>query len=125
MTFRSTVQVVALCGFVGALAHAEDTLKFEVASIKPADPGAGGHSSLNFGAGGLLRATNNTLKQLITFGYDVRDFQVSGGPGWLDSARYDIVAKPEHEEGPAEFRQMSDAQQKTAAGRLRERLQAL
>jgi uncharacterized protein (TIGR03435 family) len=30
---------------------------------------------------------------LITFAYNVKDFQLSGGPGWANSELYDIVAK--------------------------------
>ena len=95
------------------LALAEDSLVFEVASVKPSNPEARG-TSINFVPGGGLRVTNATLKTLISFAYDVRGFQVSGGPGWLDSDRYDLLAKPEHNEGPAQMKDMTDTQQKTA-----------
>jgi len=124
MPIRSVVRIAALYGLAASLAQPADTLKFEVASIKPADPGAGGHSSFRSVPGGGIQVTNYSLKQLISFAYDVRDFQVSG-PGWLDSTRYDILAKPEHEEDLADIRQMNDAQKKTASERLRERLRAL
>jgi uncharacterized protein (TIGR03435 family) len=39
-----------------------------------------------------MTVTNDTLKQLICVASEVRDFQVEGGPRWLDSDRYDIVA---------------------------------
>jgi uncharacterized protein (TIGR03435 family) len=68
---------------------------FEAASIKPGDPDSRGVSFL-IAPGGRLTTKNTTLKMLMTFAYDIRDFQVSGGPNWLDSARYDIVAKPEN-----------------------------
>jgi uncharacterized protein (TIGR03435 family) len=32
------------------------------------------------------------LKQLLQLAFDVKGFQIAGGPGWLDAARYDIVA---------------------------------
>jgi uncharacterized protein (TIGR03435 family) len=32
---------------------------------------------------------------LIRFAYDLPGFQVSGGPSWLDSVRFDVVAKAE------------------------------
>jgi uncharacterized protein (TIGR03435 family) len=35
------------------------------------------------------------VRFLITFAYDLRRHQLTGGPDWLDSARFDIVAKPE------------------------------
>src|SRR5712671_4554447 len=66
---------------------------FEVASIQPSAPGQSVTSS-NPGPGGTLTIKNYTLKSLLMFAYDVFDFQISGGPGWIASDRYDIVAKP-------------------------------
>jgi len=43
--------------------------------------------------GGRYTATNFTLRQLILQAYRVQPFQVSGGPGWLDTDRFDIVAR--------------------------------
>jgi uncharacterized protein (TIGR03435 family) len=37
--------------------------------------------------------TNQTLKSLIRIAYQVKDDQVTGGPKWLDSDRYSVVAK--------------------------------
>ncbi|MGD0221945.1 MAG: M56 and DUF3738 domain-containing protein [Terriglobia bacterium] len=67
---------------------------FEVASIKPNKPDASGRMmvAIQF-APGRFTTTGATLKQLIALAYDVRDTQVSGGPGWTDSERYDIDAK--------------------------------
>ena len=36
-----------------------------------------------------------TLKHLVTLAYRIHDFQVTGGPGWIDSERYNIDAKAE------------------------------
>jgi uncharacterized protein (TIGR03435 family) len=36
-----------------------------------------------------------TLKLLMTIAYRVQDFQISGGPNWIGSDRFDIVAKAE------------------------------
>jgi uncharacterized protein (TIGR03435 family) len=62
---------------------------FEAASIK-LDPKADGADSE--GSPGLLRA-QMTLKRYIAYAYDVRDFQVMGGPNWIDLDHYDITAK--------------------------------
>ena len=69
-------------------------MEFEVASIKPAAPDARG-MYIAPGPGGGIRVVNMTLKELIVIAYRVQPFQISGGPPWLDSLHYDIVAKPE------------------------------
>jgi uncharacterized protein (TIGR03435 family) len=64
---------------------------FEVASIKPNHSG-----EMRFFMSwqpGRFTATGMTVRFLITAAYDVKDFQVSGGPGWINSDRYDIDAK--------------------------------
>ena len=64
---------------------------FEAASIK-LDPKADGADSEN--TLGLLRA-QMTLKRYIAYAYGVKDFQVMGGPNWIDSDHYAIAAKLE------------------------------
>jgi uncharacterized protein (TIGR03435 family) len=68
--------------------------QFEVASIKPSAPGARGPTIYN-PTRGRFAIDSITAKGLIAYAYDVRDFQVSGGPSWLGSVEFDIVAKPE------------------------------
>ena len=66
-------------------------LSFEVASIKPNRSG-----DMRMGIRfmpGRFTTTGATVSQLITLAYEVRDFQVSGGPSWISSDRYDIDAK--------------------------------
>jgi bla regulator protein blaR1 len=65
---------------------------FDVAAIKPNNSGAN-VLGIRVVPGGGLRATNATLRSLIAEAYQVRDFELSGGPAWLNSARYDIEAK--------------------------------
>lgn len=67
---------------------------FEAATIKPAAPDARGRF-ISPGPGGGIKVTNMSLKDMIEFAWGLQPFQVSGGPAWLDSVRYDIVAKPE------------------------------
>jgi uncharacterized protein (TIGR03435 family) len=66
---------------------------FEVASIKPSDPGARG-SGLPPAVGGRFRAVNVTTRELIGYAYH-RHARITGGPNWLDTARYDVAAKAE------------------------------
>ena len=64
---------------------------FEVASIKPNNSGDG--RVLLGNQPGRFTATNVTLRLLIRNAYQVQDFQITGGPSWLNSDHYDIVAK--------------------------------
>ncbi|MGD1071274.1 MAG: TIGR03435 family protein, partial [Bryobacteraceae bacterium] len=80
------------------VAQSAATPKFEVASIKPSPPGE--PPSMRVSPGGRLTVTNETLKYLVQFAYNVQDYQISGGPGWIDSAGYDILATPERAANP-------------------------
>jgi bla regulator protein BlaR1 len=65
--------------------------RFEVASVKPnksGDPNV----MLMFKPNGFS-ATNAPLHEVIRLAYQVPDFQMSGGPPWINSERYDIEAK--------------------------------
>jgi len=69
---------------------------FEVASIKPNKPDSSGELRIAIGfQPGRFITTGATVKQLIALAYNVRDMQISGGPSWTDSERYDIDAKEE------------------------------
>jgi len=67
---------------------------FEVATVKPGDPGQRGSSIMNQ-PGGRLVIRGMPLLGLITFAYRVRTFQVSGGPGWISTDRWDMEARAE------------------------------
>jgi uncharacterized protein (TIGR03435 family) len=68
-------------------------LSFEVASIKPSDPRSTG-AAIRSLPGGRLSISGITIKNLIFLAFHVRSDRVVGAPAWLDSARYDIEAKP-------------------------------
>jgi len=69
---------------------------FEVATIKPSKPEAQGTSFLvGRGGGNLFTTTNTTLSDLITFAYGLHARQLTGGPAWLESDKYDVTGKPD------------------------------
>jgi uncharacterized protein (TIGR03435 family) len=68
-------------------------IRFEVASIKPGTPGMIGPNIYN-PTRERFAVESITTKALIGYAYDVREFQISGGPGWLRSEEYTIVARP-------------------------------
>jgi uncharacterized protein (TIGR03435 family) len=67
---------------------------FEVASVKPSDPNQPGWG-INVIRGGEMRTRNTTLNDLIKFAYDMHPKQVVGAPGWADTDKFDIEAKPD------------------------------
>ena len=75
--------------------QAKAPTSFEVASIKPSAPSPNGMFMVRIGAspGGRWTASGITVGMLIQQAYDVRDYQITGGPSWLNSERYDIEAK--------------------------------
>jgi len=64
--------------------------EFEVASVKPSD--SDGMGPQRDTRNGNLTAEEMSLKQLVSFAYNVPELLISG-PGWMDSSRYDIRAK--------------------------------
>jgi uncharacterized protein (TIGR03435 family) len=74
---------------------------FEVASIKPTNPAGDLSVSGIETKRGLLRANNVTLKRCILGAYGVRPHQVVGGPDWINSDAFDIVAKADEPVGDA------------------------
>ena len=97
-----------------------DAPEFEVASVKPAaDPPFGGRFPIsgpvaemmgfNGGPGskdpGRLTCTGVSLKMLLVRAYKIRPYQLVG-PGWLDTARFDVAAKIPPDTKDEQFRLM-------------------
>jgi uncharacterized protein (TIGR03435 family) len=79
-------------GFAQAPAAQSESRRFEAASIRPSNPAEfAGPSGIQTG-GGLLRATNVTLKRTISGAYGIGQDRVLGGPGWTESDRFQITA---------------------------------
>jgi len=94
-----------------------ESLKIEVASIKPNnsnDPGpvfrpySGGFSVVGIAA-----------SLLVEMAYGIQHFQISGAPGWVDSQRFDIIAKLEGVTGMVPPARMAPALQSLLADRFR------
>jgi bla regulator protein blaR1 len=84
--------IVRMIPFYGQILRANGPMpSFDVATIRPSDP-LNSHESISVLPGGTLNATTTT-KTLIERAYGIRDFQLVGGPKWLDSVPYTIVAK--------------------------------
>jgi uncharacterized protein (TIGR03435 family) len=72
---------------------ASDGPSFEVASVKQNKSGDG--FMRIGGPPGRFNATNVPLRQLVQLAYQIQTFQLEGGPSWISSDRFDIVAKIE------------------------------
>jgi uncharacterized protein (TIGR03435 family) len=68
--------------------------QFEVATIKPSDPNRPGFG-INLDRSGQLHTLNTTLSELIKFAYDVHPKQIVGAPAWVNSEKFDLLAKPD------------------------------
>ena len=71
---------------------AGETASFEVTSVKPNRSGIS-NAFPPFRANGSFSASNVAVKSVIANAYDVRIFQIEGGPAWLTSERFDILAR--------------------------------
>jgi uncharacterized protein (TIGR03435 family) len=94
-SIRAVALVASIAGGAALAAQAPqppaDPPAFEVASIKPNNSGDG--RVMMQMQPGQFRATNITLRLLIRNAYRLQDFQISGGPSWMASDHYDLIAK--------------------------------
>jgi uncharacterized protein (TIGR03435 family) len=104
MIYRTSRTLAALAVLHCAPSYAQSPT-FEAASIKP-NKGAGNGSWVTQDQSGNLTAGNATLKRLVMNAYGLRDFQVVGGPSWIDTDSYDILAKPAGKTSGVEFNRM-------------------
>ena len=100
--------VFALVAGVVAQAAQSPKPAFDVVSIKrnvsgsfPVGPEAR--------AGGSFVATNATLERIVRFAYNVPDYQVSGGPDWVRTDRFDIEARAGRDVSSEELKRMVQA----------------
>lgn len=69
-----------------------DLPSFDVASILPHAPGDQ-RFGVKMPSAGRFSATGVVGKLLLMLAYDVQESQISGGPNWLTSDKWDIAAK--------------------------------
>jgi uncharacterized protein (TIGR03435 family) len=106
-----TVLCIAVAALAGAWLRADARQdppakpqpQFEVASIKPNKSGDG-RIMVSAQPGGRFTATNVPLNLLIRNAYQLQDFQIVGGPDWISSDHFDIVAKAESDDMGDPFR---------------------
>jgi uncharacterized protein (TIGR03435 family) len=105
---RSIVSAAA-AAIVGGLMLAAQTAtparrQFDVASIRKIDAERPRvyTNPFAFSPSGRFTATNVTLTDLIVVAYKTRRIQMRGGPPWIDSDRFNVIAQTD--EGSAELK---------------------
>ncbi len=93
-----------LTAMIGAALFFAQSPRFEVASVRPGIPGRSG-GGLQTGNGRLL-VENETLKRCIMGAFSLGPNQIVGGPPWLETATFHIVAKAEEPVGDGAIMQM-------------------
>ena len=71
----------------------KEPLTFDVASVKPTAPDERGGIVHQPPGGQSYEAIGAPLRTIMTVAYTVTDRQISGGPEWIDSERWNIEAK--------------------------------
>jgi uncharacterized protein (TIGR03435 family) len=87
--------LIIAAGIAQAQAGNSARPEFAVTSVKPNHTGCcttWGAGNRGGGGGGK----NVTLKELMGFAYRLQQFQISGGPRWINSERFDIEGKAEN-----------------------------
>jgi uncharacterized protein (TIGR03435 family) len=98
-----TTGVLVVTGIAGLALQAQPPA-FEVASVKMSDPDTQGNQT-QWDPGRLV-VRGTSVKQLLQWAYQVTPLQISGGPSWLETKRFDIQAKAEGSHTKDELFQM-------------------
>jgi len=86
------MRILGLLLLFVSLAGGQPSDRFEVAAIHPNLSGQSG-TRIDTPDGGRMMITNYTLKTLIRRAWNLQGDQIIGGPGWLDTERFDIEAR--------------------------------
>jgi uncharacterized protein (TIGR03435 family) len=100
---------IAAAILVSAITARSQTLpSFEAAEVKPNKSGEA-RLAIDMQPGGRLVMHNVPMKILIMFAYHARPDAVTGGAtglGWIESERYDVIAKASPDTKPDDLRRM-------------------
>ncbi len=72
--------------------------KFQIATIKPSLPNTEKHTQVR---GTKFATTGTTVEDLLKFAYNVHISQIVGGPSWLRTEQFDVMADPEMDRRPS------------------------
>lgn len=91
----ATALLLVADAFAGPLSSAPVQSTFATASISAAS-GRAGSGEIRVQPGGGFTARNATLRELVAYAFQRQRFdrrEVTGGPAWIDTARFDVDAR--------------------------------
>jgi uncharacterized protein (TIGR03435 family) len=97
-----------VCGMLPAQQISKAPLTFAVATIKPGKPDAAAATQIR---GNRFVTEGTTFVDVFKYAYNVHPGQVMGGPEWLRTEKFDIVADPETEKRPSSDQMKAMVQQ--------------
>jgi uncharacterized protein (TIGR03435 family) len=109
---RAAAATIAILWFGAAFAAQElptgnaSVLAFDVVSIKSLDGVARARLPGARQSQGRFARASATLSQLVQYAYDVQPLQVTGGPAWVSTRRFQIDARTEQTTTPDQMRAM-------------------
>jgi uncharacterized protein (TIGR03435 family) len=86
------IQTVVVLLILSASIDAQTPRAFDAASVKRNTTNGAGLPPIVLVQSGRLRAPFSTLRDLVQAAYGVEPNQIVGGPGWLDSDRFEVTA---------------------------------
>jgi uncharacterized protein (TIGR03435 family) len=92
MTRLVAALVITVVVAAPAAAQTDQRPAFAVATIKKNTSGDAAQT-MRLQPGGRIVVANQPLRRLIAFSYGLQPQQLAGGPSWLDTDRFDIVAQ--------------------------------
>jgi len=90
---KSALSILAVLPMLSALGQPAPRPAFEVADIQPATPGEIAPGKERMLPGGRVEIPHATVKELMIGAFRVQSGLIFGGPKWLETDRFDIVAK--------------------------------
>src|SRR5882762_3196843 len=92
MSNRHARTLIGVIAAAAAFSQGQPPTEFEVASVRP-NTANDRIVTINVGPGGRFDARGYTLVLLMQRAYGVMDWNITGGPGWIRTDRYDVSAK--------------------------------
>jgi uncharacterized protein (TIGR03435 family) len=97
-----------------------DRPSFDVVSVKPTN-GDSHSSSTHSTSDGVV--ITSAMRHMILFAYNLHDFQLSGGPDWVETSTWEVRGKNDVPDPP--WSKLSEAERKAFSDQLLLRVQSL